>query len=197
MKKESAKFPGVHYDYWKTPIADIASCELRVAGVLQMCFLTHFFLCDQAEYGKKTHILTIPAHYPFRIMNNEYSNSSISRYFNPLTATQRRRSKPSSTWQFWNSDMIKELDRGEALSGFGDLKPEEVIHYVVATGDDNIEFIAPACFWEIHEGTTMVQIMKKTLKDRYRMRWSEYYQMHQAQKGLLKDKKNRKRKLKA
>ena len=174
MKIRSKKSPGVTYSKWKTPISGFSTTDMGGIRVLQTCFLTHFFLYKHNEYQKKTYVFVIERKYPYRVMDEEYTYSAHETYFNPLTPRQKKdpRRRPWPTWKLWNTDMIKELDRGS----------EKLIQYVVTTGDDSVEFVAPTCLWEMHEGVTVERLMQKALKERYQMKWSEYYKLNRARK---------------
>jgi hypothetical protein len=64
--------------------------------------------------------------------------------------------------------MIQELDAGDALSAYGQIKPKDIIHYTIFTGNDVIEFIAPATRWELHRDIKAETLIAMYLKERYR-----------------------------
>ena len=171
MKKKSELYPHVTYEKWKTPVSDIPTHELHLGGVLQACFQVFFFLYQGKKHHEETHVLSITRAFPYRIMDEEYADSGIDRYLkykDPYKKRPKKDSKPWPTWKFWNTDMIKELDEGWALSGYRKPNYKNIIHYMVATGDDTIEFISPVPRWEMHRDIKVEKLIGVYLKKRYR-----------------------------
>ncbi len=171
MKRKSERYPDVTLARWKTPVSDISLVDLRLGGVLQTCFQVFFFFYEVAKQHKETHVLSIQRDYPYRVMEEEFSWSGVERYFkakDPAAKIKKRRRKPCPTWKLSNTDMIKELNAGWALSGYGQIKAKDIIHYVVFTGNDTIEFIAPFHRWEVHRNMKVEKVIAMYLKKKYR-----------------------------
>jgi hypothetical protein len=170
MKKKSVNNCEITYKLWETPLDKVFYHHLSVVGVLQTTYQVYFFLSAVEEYDKKTHVVSIPRNYPYRIMEEEYAYAGIFRHFRGKDITRKSgevKNKYCSTWKFWHTDMIKELDHGSALSDYGKIKSKEIIHYMIRTGGDVIEFISPATRWKIHKNIKIEKLIESYVKEKF------------------------------
>lgn len=172
MKK--IKYPPVKYSKWETPVSNILYVDLLVVGVLQTIHITYFFMF-KADENKKVYVLSIPRHFPYRIMEEEYAHHGVRRYFRKKRPLKQKNGSlvTSCAWRLWNTDMIKELNAGEALSDFGKTKIDEITHYVIETGGDTIEFISPVYHWEIHKNIKAKDLIQSYVKNRFYDVWGK------------------------
>jgi hypothetical protein len=179
MKKKSELYPEVLYELWKTPVMDNPDYDLTVKCVLQAGDQVHFFLCYRKMEEKEMHVLSIPRGYPYRVMEEGYAYAGVGQYFRYKDSKKKRRSsgKYYSTWKLWNTRFIRELNGGEKgkgeLSGYGQIKLDKIIHYVVSTGGDVIEFIAPTMHWEIHKNMKIEQLLELYAKKRFYEKYND------------------------
>jgi len=178
MKQKSELFPEVLMEPWKTPVMHDPDFDLTVKCVLQAGDQVHFFLCNRKSEERKMHVLTIPRNYPYRVMEEGYSWAGVGQYFRVKDPKKKTKGngKSSCTWKLWNTHFIREFNGGEegkgALSGYGKIKPDKIIHYMVSTGGDVIEFISPTMRWEIHKNIKMEKLLELYAKKRF---YERYY----------------------
>ena len=181
MKKKSEFFPEVQLERWKTPIMYNSSHHLYVNCILQAGDQVHFFIYNRKQSDRRIHVLSIPRSYPYRVMENAYAYAGVGQYFrvkNPDKIKKPKGYKGCCTWKLWNTNFIKELNGGiegkGALSGYGQIKPEKIIHYVIRMADEVIEFISPTMRWELHKNIKMKNLVELYVKKRFYERFYKY-----------------------
>ena len=173
MRKQSESYPNVYSERWKTPVSDIEYINLGLSGVLQTITQTHFFLNSYYEIDKKIHVATIPRTYPYRLIEEEFAVTCISKYFikkDSNGAHQKkmgRSPKPSSTWKLWGTSFIQELDEGHSALSRNKNK-KDICEYLIITSNEWIEIVDCEPTWEVHRNIKIEKLLEHYVKTKYR-----------------------------
>lgn len=146
-----------YFEPWQTPIMSLQTVGFD--GILNTRWRTHF--CLSVDTGRVAHIVTIPSSAPYRVFEEAHL-TFLDKYFDTTMSTEELstlRPRFCQTWKLWNTDYIKEMDKGVCLSGsVGDHNPE-IFQCFIKTQEEWIEFIYPTPEWRVIENSNFEEIV--------------------------------------
>lgn len=167
--KEKSQQKGAYAERWRTPISGARWLDLE--AIFQSVLHTHFFFfaTDKKFFApneakgftrarRDIHVLTINREAPYRVTEEGYGYTRMTKYLPPIGKGRRR--KAANTWKLWGTSFLKDLDEGRALSGYGKKRNKKIYEYLIVTGDEWIEFVSGDPKWDLLRNVTLKEAVR-------------------------------------
>jgi hypothetical protein len=168
MKTRSKLNRNVYYDHWKTPLDKDYPIHHYLAATLIGANKTYFFFGVAEKPFRRFHVMTVTRLTPFRVYEEEAFDIGLYAFVNnmkPRNGKKIKYKKHQQTWKFWNTQFIKEFDKGDhpfSIIGKGGGR-DRICHHVIITSNEAVEFLDiyyPPPRWEYYENTTIKALLK-------------------------------------